>query len=80
MSMSLTPEQRHQVGKELNDNFKLSGLTPDVIQADLAFSHEQFEETIKLGPTSDEAAISRLRDYLDEKLKEQGKKPFSASE
>ncbi|WP_226036781.1 DUF2316 family protein [Aquibacillus saliphilus] len=78
--MSLTPEQRNNVGKELRDNFKLSGLTPEVIQADLAFSHEQFDETIKLGPTSDEAAVSTLRNYLEEKLKEQGKEPSSYSE
>ncbi|MRH43319.1 DUF2316 family protein [Aquibacillus halophilus] len=78
--MSLTPEQKNHVGKELLDNFKLSGLTPEVIQADLAFSHEQFEETIKLGPTSDEAAVATLRNYLEEKLKEQGKEPSSYPE
>ncbi|WP_138419618.1 DUF2316 family protein [Aquibacillus sediminis] len=78
--MSLTPEQRNQVEKELRDNFKLSGLTPEVIQADLAFNHEQFEETINLGPTADEAAVSRLRNYLVEKLNEQGKEPSSYSE
>ncbi|MBM7571851.1 DUF2316 family protein [Aquibacillus albus] len=77
--MSLNREQRKHVGKELRDNFELSGLTPEVIQADLAFSHEQFEETIKLGPTSDEEAVSRLRNYLEEKLKEQGKEPSSYS-
>ncbi|MDL4839461.1 DUF2316 family protein [Aquibacillus rhizosphaerae] len=78
--MSFNPEQQNHVGKELRDNFKLSGLTPEVIQADLAFSHEQFEETIKLGPTSDEHAIEQLRNYLVEKLREQGKEPSSYSE
>lgn len=73
--MSLNPEDRKNVGKELRDNFKLSGLTPEVVQADLAFSHEQFEETIKLGPTSDDEAVSRLRNYLEEKIKGQGKEP-----
>lgn len=74
--MSLYHEQQKHLAKELRENFKHAGLTPEVIQADLAFSHEQYEETIKLGPTSDQAAISRLRNYLQEKLEEQGKKPY----
>ena len=77
--MSLTPEQQKHVARELRENFKHAGLTPEVIQADLAFSHEQYEETIKLGPTSDEEAVSRLRNYLEEKIEEQGKKPYSGN-
>ncbi|WP_079708936.1 DUF2316 family protein [Paraliobacillus ryukyuensis] len=75
--MGLTPAERAHLGAELRNNFKLAGLTPEVVQADLAFSHELFEETIKLGPTSDEKAVARLRDYLEEKVEEQGKDPSS---
>ncbi|MFB1049380.1 DUF2316 family protein [Paraliobacillus sp. JSM ZJ581] len=77
--MSLDPKQKKHVAKELRENFKHAGLTPEVIQADLAFGHEKYEETIKLGPTSDEEAVERLRNYLEEKLEEQGKKPYSSS-
>ncbi|GGM38120.1 hypothetical protein GCM10011351_25360 [Paraliobacillus quinghaiensis] len=77
--MSLNPEEKQHVAKELRENFKHAGLTPEVIQADLAFSHEQYEEAIKLGPTTDEEAVSRLRNYLAEKLEEQGKEPYSGS-
>lgn len=76
--MSLTREEQKYVARELRENFKHAGLTPEVIQADLAFSHEQYEETMKLGPTCDEKAISRLRSYLEEKLEEQGKKTYSS--
>ncbi|WP_182199352.1 DUF2316 family protein [Paraliobacillus salinarum] len=77
--MSLDSEQKKHVAKELRENFKHAGLRPEVIQADLAFSHEQYEETIKLGPTSDEAAVERLRSYLEEKIIEQGKKPYNSN-
>ncbi|CQR46626.1 hypothetical protein BN1058_00895 [Paraliobacillus sp. PM-2] len=77
--MSVDPAQQKHVAKELRENFKHAGLTPEVIQADLAFSHEQYEETIKLGPTSDEEAVTRLRNYLEEKLIEQGKKPYNSN-
>ncbi|MCT2536485.1 DUF2316 family protein [Aquibacillus koreensis] len=75
--MSLTPEQRNQVGKEIGDNLKLAGLTPEVVQADLAFNHAQYEETVKFGPTANEEEVARLRNYLAEKVKEQGKEPYS---
>ncbi|MFJ7755892.1 DUF2316 family protein [Peribacillus muralis] len=77
--MSLNMEQREQTSKELHANYEFSGLRSEDIQADLGFSHEQLEETINLGPASHGEEVWRLRDYLEERIKEQGKEPYPYS-
>jgi hypothetical protein len=77
--MSLNTKQRKQTSKEIKANYQISGLTPEAIQADLGFSVTQLEETLNLGPASHGEAVWRLRDYLEDKIKEQGKEPYPYS-
>lgn len=77
--MSLNAAQREQTSKELKVNYQISGLTPQDIEADLSLSRRQLEETLKLGLESDGETVWRLRDYLEERIKEQGKEPFPYS-
>lgn len=77
--MSLNSAEREQTSKELKANYEISGLPPEDIQADLGLSPHQLEETLNLGPTSYGETVWRLRYYLEEKIKEQGKEPYPYS-
>ncbi|WP_057915933.1 DUF2316 family protein [Peribacillus muralis] len=77
--MSLNHAQRKQTSEELKVNYEISGLTSEDIQADLGFSVKQLEETLNIGPSSQGEAVWMLRDYLEEKIKEQGKEPHPYS-
>lgn len=77
--MSLNLAQRKQTSKELRENYQRSGLTPEEILTDLGFRAEQLEETLNLGPSSKGEEVWRLRDYLDDKIKEQGNEPYPYS-
>jgi hypothetical protein len=77
--MSLNDAQRKQTSKELKANYQISGLTPEDIQADLGFSPKQLEETLNLGLEANGETVWRLRDYMEEKIKAQGKGPYPYS-
>ncbi|WP_040950896.1 DUF2316 family protein [Gorillibacterium massiliense] len=77
--MSLTAEQRKQTSIELKENYRISGLTPEEIKADLGLDLRELEETLNLGPTSHGETVWRLRDYMENKIKGQGKVPYPYS-
>ncbi|MEM5012547.1 DUF2316 family protein [Niallia taxi] len=77
--MSLNSAQRQQTSIELKVNRDISGLTGEKIQADLGFSGELLEETLNVGSGTHGEAVWRLRDYLEDKIKEQGKEPHPYS-
>lgn len=69
--MSLNVEQRKQTSIELKANYEISGLTPEEIQADLGFNHKKLEDALNLNSLTDGETVWRLRDYMEEKIKEQ---------
>ena len=77
--MTLNTAQREQTSKELKANYKASGLPQEAIQAALGLSGDQFDAAINLSPDSRRDTVWRLRDYLDEELRAQGKEPFPYS-
>ncbi|TRZ39485.1 DUF2316 family protein [Niallia circulans] len=77
--MSLNSAQRQQTSMELKANFDISGLTCKEVQTDLGFSGELLEETLNVGSGTHGEAVWRLRDYLEEKIQEQGKEPHPYS-
>ncbi len=77
--MSLNTAQRKQTSKELKINYQISGLTPEDIQTALGFNPQQLEEILNVGSKAGGERVWRLRDYMEEKIKEQGKEalPYS---
>ena len=74
--MSLNAAQKKQNSIELKENFRILGFDPEVIQADLGFSPKEFEDTINVGPVEDPTMVWMLRDYMEEKILQQGKEPY----
>ena len=77
--MSLSIKEQMQTSKELKENYRISGLTPKDIQAELGISFTQLEETLNLDHAADPVTVWRLRDYMEDKIKEQGKGTFPYS-
>ncbi len=77
--MSLNAAQKKQTSIELHENYKISGLTLEDIQAYLGLNADQLESTMNITPGSDPTTIWRLRDYMEDKIKEQGKTPYPYS-
>lgn len=77
--MSLNRAQEKQTSEDLQKNYQISGLTPADIQRDLGLDFGQLEETLDMGPEADPTTVWRLRDYMEEKIIEQGKEPFPYS-
>ena len=77
--MSLTGAQRIQTSKELKENYRIAGLAPETVCAGLHFSEQQLEDALNLAPATDGETVWRLRDYLEEKIKAQGKEPYPYS-
>ncbi len=77
--MSLNRMQKKQTSEELKKNYQISGLTPVEIQHGLGLDFRMIEETLKMSPNADPTNVWRLRDYMEEKIIEQGKKPFPYS-
>lgn len=74
--MSLTAEQKEQTSRELKENYRISGLKPDEIEVVLGFDTEQLQELLNLYPTPNPTNVWRLRDYMEEVIKEKGKQPY----
>jgi hypothetical protein len=77
--MSLTAEEMKQTSIELKKNMELSGLDFFDIKKDLGFDITTFESVINLSEVHDPTDVWRLRDYLEKKILEQGKKPYPYS-
>ena len=77
--MSLTTEQKKQTSIELHENYKISGLSPEEIQADLGLNTDQLTNTLNLKSITDPTTVWRLRDYMEDKITEQGKTPYPYS-
>jgi len=77
--MSLNVEQRKQTSKELKANYEISGLTPEEVKADLGFNYKKLEDALNLDYSTDGETVWRLRDYMEEKIKEQYGEPYPYS-
>ncbi|BFT76137.1 DUF2316 family protein [Paenibacillus sp. P36] len=77
--MSLTKQQIIDTSNELKTNYFISGLTPSDIKATLGLNSDELKETLNLGNSSDPEMVWKLRDYMEEKIKESGKEPHPYS-
>lgn len=77
--MSLTASEMKQTSIELKKNLEISGLGFSDIQNALGFDRSKFESVINLSAVNDPTDVWRLRDYLEKKILEQGKKPYPYS-
>ena len=77
--MSLTSTQKKQSSVELHENFKILGYSAEKICTDLKLSQRALTNTLDIGFMTDPVSVWRLRDYMEEKILEQGKipKPYS---
>ncbi len=77
--MSLNTKQFELTRIEMAKNYEISGLTPETIQADLGFSAQDFMNALEVLPSYSPTNVWKLRDYLEKKILEQGKKPVPFS-
>ena len=75
--MSANAERFELTKWEMAVNYDILGATPQAIQADLKFSKEEFDRALSVAPGFNPADVWKLRDYLERRIKEQGKKPIS---
>ena len=75
--MSANAERFELSRWEMGVNFDILGATPQAIQADLKFSKEAFDRALAVAPGFNPADVWKLRDYLERRIKEQGKKPIT---
>ncbi len=71
----LNAQQKRQNSVELKENFRILGFAPERIQADLGLSEKELQVTLDVGPRENATNVWRLRDYMEDKIKEQGKTP-----
>ncbi len=77
--MSLNAMERTQTSSELIKNYEISGLTKEIIQTNLGFSESRLENTFQVKGVEDPTDVWILKDYLEEAIIEQGKKPYPYS-
>ncbi|MGV8083811.1 MAG: DUF2316 family protein [Coriobacteriia bacterium] len=77
--MSLTNEQRETTSRELRANFELSRLSLEQLESDLGLTAEQLDAALAVSPETQGVHVWKLRDYLQEKIEEQGKEPIPYS-
>ena len=77
--MSLTIEEKNQTRLELKKNYEISELALETLRNDLNFTSTELTNAFELIPGHDPTNVWKLRDYLEKKVLEQGKKvyPFS---
>jgi len=73
--MSLTVKQFEQTRIEMAKNFEIAGLTPEMIQTDLGLNTQDFKNALEVTPRHNPTNVWKLRDYLEKKIREQGKEP-----
>ncbi|WNY25212.1 DUF2316 family protein [Methanolapillus millepedarum] len=70
----LTVAQTKQTSIELKENYRISELTPEVICADLRINDRELNKVLEM-VNPDPTTVWRVRDYMERKIKEQGKTP-----
>ncbi len=77
--MSLNARQIKQTKLEMAKNFESLNAAPEIIKADLGFSSLDLKNALAVVPHYNPTNVWKLRDYLEEKITEQGKEfyPFS---
>lgn len=77
--MSLNLKQKQITAHELQINFHNLVIDKEQILNDLKFTSEQLEFALKVSGRTNGYDVWKLRDYLEEKLQEQGREvyPFS---
>ncbi len=77
--MSLTVSEKKICSFELFENFKVLGYEPKTIQNDLSISSKELMNTLNIGDMANPTMVWKLRDYMEEKILEQGKTPYPYS-
>ena len=77
--MSLSTREIEQTRMEMAKNFEILGLSPEAIAEELGFSSLDFKNALGVVPHYNPTNVWKLRDYMEEKIKEQGKSPYPFS-
>jgi len=77
--MSLNAAQKKQTSLELLENYRISELTPETVEAQLGFDPKRLKDNLELNAGSDGESVWRLRDYMEKKIREQGRQPYPYS-
>ncbi len=77
--MSLTASQKITVSNELKENYAKYDFDEQKVLADLKFTKEQLENTFKVNDLSQPVDVWKLKDYIDEKLEDNGITPIPSS-
>ncbi len=70
----LTAQEKRQQAIELNENYRALGYPCERILADIKISGAELDAVLAM-ENENPTAVWMLRDYMDEKLREQGKIP-----
>jgi hypothetical protein len=74
--MSLNAQQMKVVSGELYKNYELLKGDEKVILSQLEFTPKELHDSLEMNRDSNGYDVWKLRDYLVDKLREQGKKPY----
>lgn len=77
--MSLSIKEIEQTRIEMAKNFEILGMPPKAIEEELGFSPLDFKNAIGVVPHYSPTNVWKLRDYMEEKIQEQGKSPYPFS-
>ncbi len=70
----LTAQEKRQQAIELNENYNALGFPRERILKDIKISEAELDAVLAMD-SENPTAVWMLRDYMDEKLREQGKIP-----
>jgi hypothetical protein len=73
--MTLNAAQRDRTSEELRANLALSGLTAGQATADLRFTPQRLRAA--LDASADPADVWQLRDYLEQAVRDTGRRPVA---
>ncbi|MGW0854402.1 DUF2316 family protein [Streptomyces sp. NPDC002690] len=73
--MSLNESERRRTEAELRKNLALCGLTAEEVAADLGVTPEEVRRTLDVTERTDPVEVWRLRDYLDQAVRDAGGRP-----
>ncbi len=74
----LTAQEKRQQSVELNVNFKALGFSREQIIQDIKISGAEFDAAMAM-TSEDPTIVWMVRDYMDEKLREECKEPLPYS-
>jgi len=77
--MTLNAEERIRTGDEPRANLRLSGATPEEVQADLDFTAARFESTLNCDDDAGPPDVWLLRDHLEQLVRDKGGSPVPYS-